>query len=111
MVTIPMKQYLKRLRLGLSGLLVVCCVGSSSPAFYFAGWPGDGIPRTPSLITPGQSSNQIVPSPLFSDELKTRIPVERTGTETPATPEPTTAALAVLGLGAVAVVRAWRRSR
>ena len=106
-----MKHYLKRFCLGLYGLLVVCCVGSASPAFYFAGWPGDGIPRTPSLITPGQSSSQIVPSPLFSDELKTRIPVERTSTETPATPEPTTAALAVLGLGAVAVVRAWRRSR
>jgi hypothetical protein len=92
---------------------VIAAAAGPADAFYFPGWPADGLPRTPMLYGsntgygPGPIQTEVFisqPPPRFVE------PPDRP--ETPQTvPEPATLALAVLGLGAVGVCRKARGQR
>jgi hypothetical protein len=90
--------------------------GGPAAAFYFPGWPADGLPRAPTLLgpsvrlwtPPGQPGGDRPPPPI--DRPPTDIPPGEWVDKPPApqvVPEPATIALAALGLGAIAVRRSW----
>jgi hypothetical protein len=90
-------------------LLTAC--GSSAQAFYFRGWPGDGVPKPPTIIKPTAPPEDNPPS---GRPRPPTPPVDTprgpTGGENPpsGTPEPGTLALAAIGLGAL-VLRQRRK--
>lgn len=102
------------MRTGLTAGAVGLLAAGPAAAFYFPGWPADGLPRGPTLL--GPSVQQWTPPPLWPwSGYGTPPPLDRPapGDERPpapqVVPEPATLALAALGLGAVAVRRATRR--
>lgn len=97
--------------LGWVGAAVaVLATAAPAPAFYWKGWPGSGI-RTETTIIPPTDNPPPTEKP----------PVDRPPTEEPPpppppppteqVPEPGTAAIGLIGLGTVAVVRRLRRKK
>jgi hypothetical protein len=82
---------------GLVAMIAVVTCAAPVDAFYWYGWPGG--PKPPKTVTPpgeeppGEENPPEEPPP------------------TTATPEPATALAAIIGLGAVAASRAFRKRR
>ena len=86
---------------------VALVVASPASAFYFRGWPGDGIPRDRNLVAP---NDRFTDTEVGRVEIRPRDPDEdETPTTNTATPEPGSLALAAIGLGVVGVLRRKRR--
>src|SRR5215211_393146 len=73
-------------------------------AFYWYGWPGSKLPPDRTVITPPHEDKPGNPP----DRPPVNPPPDETPPNNP-TPEPGTALAALIGLGAIAVRRAWRR--
>ena len=78
----------------------------AASAFYWYGWPGSKLPPDRTVITPPHQEKPGNPP----DRPPVNPPPEQPPPNNP-TPEPGTALAALIGLGAVAARRAWRRSR
>jgi hypothetical protein len=105
-----------RVRILLAGRWLAAAACLTAPAeargFYFAGWPGDGLDRAPSLLgpvtpDPGDQPPGGVGDPGPGD--RTSAP-GRGGPLVPAVPEPGTLAMAAAGIVAVALARRRRRA-
>ncbi len=93
---------------------LVAIVGlSAAPAtaFYFPGYPGDGMPLRPTVMAPGIERPGSQPSPILAED-----PLDPSSADPPLpldpppdVPEPATVALAAIGVGVVAVRRWVRR--
>jgi hypothetical protein len=117
-------MFRRRARWAGGCLMAVAVVGVTVghvQAFYFGGWPGDGLPKTRTLLpenAPKEGSppsaqlrEERPPPDTFKDERENPTvvpPTETPETPPPVVPEPTTVALAGLGIG-VAVLARWRR--
>ncbi|MBM3980260.1 MAG: PEP-CTERM sorting domain-containing protein [Planctomycetes bacterium] len=86
-----------------AALAVVLIVAGPARAFYWHGWPGSQLRVEPTLIGPPVP---LAPVPLPEPTIFN--PVPPLGPPAP-TPEPATAVLGVLGIGALAVRRLRRR--
>lgn|GEM_PF-3124264 len=100
--------------------VVVVTLTACGPAhaFYWYGWPGSGINPTPSLITPQSMALPGDPQPSGSPS---STPPSQTPSGPPtdatpppvgppdSTPEPSTGLIGLVGLGALAAVRRWRK--
>ena len=82
-------------------MLAVGTFAAPAEAFYWYGWPGG--PRPPKTVVPPDKPGNPPENP----------PPENPPPENPpppnGVPEPGTAVAALVGLGALAVSRAWRR--
>ena len=89
----------------IAAVLAGMGLGGSAQAFYFRGWPGDGVPKPPILVTPNAPTDDNPPS-ARPPEPPGVTPQSPGGPNGPSgTPEPATLALAAVGLG----VLAWRK--
>jgi hypothetical protein len=94
---------------------VAAFVASPASAFYFRGWPGDGVPRDRNLVAPKDRFTDTRPGrttdrPPGPDD----FPPGPSGPPQPpgsATPEPGSVVLAAIGLGLVGVLRRKLRRR
>jgi MYXO-CTERM domain-containing protein len=98
---------------------VVLFAAEPARAFYWQNWPGSRVPINNSLLSPpdgvtignppsgsGSSGPVSPPTPPVGPPL----PVDKPPLSPPDnTPEPATGLLGLLGLGAVAAARKWRR--
>jgi MYXO-CTERM domain-containing protein len=95
----------------------VCLAAGPASAFYWMGWPGSGLPQPRDLVPPAATPRPYTP-PTTTDAPPTQPqfpPPDTTPPDVPgehpppsSVPEPTTAALGLLGLAAVGW---WRRRR
>jgi hypothetical protein len=91
--------------------MVGSTVTGSAPAFYFKGWPGDGLKTPPSLIQPTAPSWSNPPSGRTDTDQHTppNTPHESTDQPKPPTPqetpEPGTLVLAAMGLAGMGLRR------
>ena len=100
----------------LTAATLILATTADARAFFFKGWPGDGLLRTPTLLgprpNPGDHDDQ---PPGFepSSGFGSLIPPGGESPVLPAVPEPGTVVLAAVGLGALALARrrASRRTR
>ncbi|MCI0703560.1 MAG: PEP-CTERM sorting domain-containing protein [Planctomycetia bacterium] len=92
-------------------LVVVFAMLANQPVhgFYFPNWPG-GPKRPPSLL-PAGPKHPANPPDRHPESPTDTVPGEGPEGETPATPEPRTAALATVGIGLAGVYRWFRRRR
>jgi hypothetical protein len=80
---------------------------NGASAFFFKGWPGDGLPRERSLLPPSTQTNQ----PPGETEWPPYVPPgpgPGPGPN-PGVPEPATAVLAAVGVGVAALLRRRKR--
>jgi len=87
-------------------MAVIAVAITCQPAhgFYFVDWPaGPKVP--PTLLPPGSNQPGNPPDRNFQPPGVTKPPGGGPGDETPATPEPSTASLAALGIGLAVVYR------
>jgi hypothetical protein len=99
-----------------TAVLACLALSPTARAFFFRGWPGDGLPKPPALTRPLPGDTDSRPPGVPSEP----NPGDHTsapgggGPNTPVSPagapEPGTAVMAALGAGVVALVR-WRRKR
>lgn len=97
-------------RFGLiTAVAVLFVFSNSAQAFYWRGWPGSGLVTAPHLVDPNHPTPGNPPSdplPLPGTE-NTYIPP---GVGSPeSVPEPTTGLAGLIGLGAIAALRRWRK--
>jgi MYXO-CTERM domain-containing protein len=95
------------------GVLLIAC--EPAHAFYWQGWPGSllranplpvGPPSQPPADTAEPPSEEHTPPPPVGPP----VPVDRPPVGPPThTPEPATGLLGLLGLGAIAARRWWKR--
>jgi hypothetical protein len=105
---------LKRLRFSVpwaarcaAAAAVGLIVAAEAQAFFFKGWPGDGLPRERTLIPPGANTPGNPPPPNFWIE---EPPEPPPGNQSPPEiPEPSTVLLAAVGAGVVALARRRRK--
>jgi hypothetical protein len=104
----------RRLRWLIAGAVGVLTAGEA-PAFYFKGWPGDGLVNPPSLIQSTAPTWGNPPSGRLYEDMNpvSRPPREWTGeTEAPQqVPEPTALVLAAVGIAGMGVRRLAARRR
>jgi len=85
---------------------------NGASAFFFKGWPGDGLPRERTLLPPSSQNNE---PPGETEWPPYRPPTEPpptkppptgpTGENPPGVPEPATGLLAMVGIGVAAFAR------
>ncbi len=101
----------------LAAPMVVTLTAGPAAAFYFPGYPGDGLPPRPTVMAPGVARLALPPDGIRADDpLDPPTFLDSLGPPPlldppPDVPEPATLALAVAGVGVVAVRRGVRRSR
>jgi PEP-CTERM motif len=99
-----------------TAVLACLALSPAARAFFFRGWPGEGVPKVPTLTRPIPTDTDsrppgVIREPNPDDHTSApgggspNTPVSPAGT-----PEPGTAVLAALGAGVVALAR-WRRKR
>jgi MYXO-CTERM domain-containing protein len=93
---------------------------SSAPvqAFYWYGWPGSGLPPDRTIVGPPGGKSGSGPKVPVGLPVVVTTPPPGQGTEPPgggsgphSTPEPATGIVALIGLGALAAARAYRRGK
>ncbi|AWM41411.1 hypothetical protein C1280_33365 [Gemmata obscuriglobus] len=95
------------------GALAVLLAGSApAQAFYWYDWPGSRVPREPtllnptSLLTPDTPREPTIPNPPSGPP----VPVDKPPIGPPEhTPEPSTGLIGLIGLGAVAARKWWKK--
>jgi MYXO-CTERM domain-containing protein len=106
---------------------VVAALAACGPAhaFYWYNWPGSGLPKQPTLLPPKTPDTTGTPPVVILPVAPPEIITPGSGGPTPpvgppvvppggpptSTPEPATGLLGLAGLGVVAAVRRWQRSR
>jgi MYXO-CTERM domain-containing protein len=87
-----------------AALVVVLAVCGPARAFYWQDWPGSRLrePVLPSPLVPGRNE----PPPLGPP-----VPIDKPPVGPNPTPEPSTGLIGLIGLGAIAAVRRWRKRR
>jgi hypothetical protein len=81
-------------------------------AFFFKGWPGDGLPRERTLVPPSTQTNEPPDEtewPPYRPPPPDRTPTGPDGKNPPGVPEPATAVLAAVGVGVAALARRRKR--
>ena len=97
-----------------AAVAVGLAAANGASAFFFKGWPGDGIPRERTLVPPGNTiDNPRQQPPEWPPEQPPwNPPPEKPPEEKPpGVPEPATAVLAAVGAGLLAFARRRLRRR
>jgi len=100
----------------LAAATLILATTADARAFFFKGWPGDGLLRTPTLLGPRPNPGDHDDQPPGGINEPNPDDGSKPGGESPvlpAVPEPGTVVLAAVGLGALALARrrASRRTR
>lgn len=102
----------KRTRMLRSGVIaatvVVLLMAEPVQGFYWRGWPGSGVIVAPLLVDPNEptpGNPPVDPIPFPGTENNYSPPVGPPAN----VPEPATGLASLLGLGALAAVRRWRK--
>jgi hypothetical protein len=103
------------------GVIAALAACGPAHAFYWQGWPGSQLRIPPTLIlTPPQSApispppETVTPPPPLGPPVPVNQPPGGTPSGPPVgppehTPEPATGLLGLVGVGALAAVRKWRK--
>ena len=83
-------------------LAATALVAGPAAAFYFPGWPADGLPRPPNLY---EYQVSVGPADVFTDTRFSQPPGGASATPPRTVPEPATLLLAAMGLATVLVRR------
>jgi PEP-CTERM motif-containing protein len=87
---------------------------NGASAFFFKGWPGDGLPRERSLLPPSTQTNQPPGEtewPPYRPPTDQPPPEEHPKPTPPGVPEPATGLLAAFGVGVAAIARRRKRRK
>lgn len=84
-------------------VIVLLAINTQAHAFYWYGWPGSLVPPRETLTPPTEPEN---PNPPVGPP----VPVDKPPVGPPQhTPEPSTGIIGLLGFGALAAARKWRK--
>lgn len=91
-----------------AALAIALTACGSARAFYWPGWPGSQLRSQDTLVTQPRTEEPVQPTPQFPGGDKPPVGPNPGPSPTP-TPEPASGLIGLLGLGALAAARRWRR--